>query len=1440
MTAKESATTTPRARRRPRALRYGLLGIAALVALVALLMLGLATPPGRAALAGIVERAASANGLTVAIGQLSGWPPFSFGADRIVVSDQDGPFAEVDNLRADLRVAALLRGRVAVSGITAGRLALTRQPRYTAPPSEETFPLAVERFAVARIELGAAIAGRAAVLTADGAFAQTADGGLDVKVSGARTDGTQGLLVAAIQRERRGAPLAVDARLEEAANGILASLLGQPAGPGYRLDARTAITGDTVGGTATLASTGRAQFAGRFTWSPVAGARRLQLTGAGDLAELVPADYADLLSGRIAADLDVDWTAAATGQALPNIVIRRGALRTASVAAEASGTLSGATADLALQLRIAKPGGGAIALPGVPARLATATLNAKVTHAGDALRLDVAGRVDGLHVAESAIPRADLVLSVTSAARDPFAGGKLPYTLRAEAAAIDTPAGRIPARGGAALLLTAEGTFDTATALADTRATLAIEGGRTTFAGTLGGESVRGDATANFPDLRPLARFAGIPLSGALDAAARGTFHSRAGANLDVRGSTTNLGTGDPTVARLLAGKTQFAGIVTRQPDGTLAIAKLAVDGAVLKATGRAALGAATIDVALEGRLANLRLLADAASGAAVFAVNATGARDGPTIDATVKVDQGTLAGRPLDKASAHVQGKPSATGWAGTVALDGNYSGQRMVGSAAAVLDRATGLPGLSRIDLAVGPNRITGALQRTAQGPLSGMLDVAAPDLATLAALALVEATGAVNAKVAFAANGARQSLAVKFNGTRVTYATLVAGKLDGDVDIDDAFGTPRIRGNATASALTVGDLTLDSARVGATVEGAVTKFTATAKNSDLELAGSGSYGPAPGGSVLGIATLTGTAYRLPVRLAAPMAIRIDGSKVAIADARLAIGAGTVRIDGAVAPAMNLTLVADKVAAATANIFAPKLGAEGTLSGRATITGQPSTPAIAWQVDGTGVRAAATRSAGLPALAIAAKGAATLTGTTVEAKITGAGGLAFSVAGTVPFAGSGLALRAEGTAPLALLPLGSSRELRLAGTARFDVSASGALAAPALSGMAELVDATIVDVESGFGVAGAQGRITFDGRQAILRQLTGRLAQGGQIVVGGTIDVVTDGLPAALTVRVENGRYADGRVINARFDADLTLNGPLLGNGTIGGTLTLGRTEIQLPEKLSGARTAIDVRHINTAPGFKSPLPRPQAAGSGGKSGGGSSLRLALAVDNTRGIFVRGFGVDAEFDGSVRVAGTLGDPRATGDFDMRRGRIEILGKRFNLTSGTLTFAGDLIPIVEFMATTATASATVTVSVTGRADDPTIRFSSNPDLPQEEVLSRILFERSVGSLSPLQAAQLIDALAQFTGIGGSGGLFGRIRQATGLDDLDVRQNAGGGTTIGATRSLSDNVRLGVEAGSGTAGRVTIDLELNKNLKARGEAGQDGSGRIGLTYEKEY
>jgi translocation and assembly module TamB len=96
-----------------------------------------------------------------------------------------------------------------------------------------------------------------------------------------------------------------------------------------------------------------------------------------------------------------------------------------------------------------------------------------------------------------------------------------------------------------------------------------------------------------------------------------------------------------------------------------------------------------------------------------------------------------------------------------------------------------------------------------------------------------------------------------------------------------------------------------------------------------------------------------------------------------------------------------------------------------------------------------------------------------------------------------------------------------------------------------------------------------------------------------------------------------------------------------------------------------------------------------------------------------------------------------------------------------------------------------------------------------------------------------LQAAQLVDAVAQLTGAVGSGGVLARIRQATGLDDLDIRQTATGGTAVGVGRRINENLRLGVEAGTDSSGRVVIDLDLTDTLKARGEAGQDGSGRSG-------
>ena len=132
---------------------------------------------------------------------------------------------------------------------------------------------------------------------------------------------------------------------------------------------------------------------------------------------------------------------------------------------------------------------------------------------------------------------------------------------------------------------------------------------------------------------------------------------------------------------------------------------------------------------------------------------------------------------------------------------------------------------------------------------------------------------------------------------------------------------------------------------------------------------------------------------------------------------------------------------------------------------------------------------------------------------------------------------------------------------------------------------------------------------------------------------------------------------------------------------------------------------------------------------------------------------VFVRGRGIDAELGGDLRLTGSSRDPVAVGAFEMRRGRLSVVGQRLDFTRGRLTFGGELTaPDLDFTAETKAAEVTVHIAVTGPANQPKFALSSDPSLPQDEVFSRLLFKKASGGLSPFQALQLAQALAQFSG----------------------------------------------------------------------------------------
>ena len=171
----------------------------------------------------------------------------------------------------------------------------------------------------------------------------------------------------------------------------------------------------------------------------------------------------------------------------------------------------------------------------------------------------------------------------------------------------------------------------------------------------------------------------------------------------------------------------------------------------------------------------------------------------------------------------------------------------------------------------------------------------------------------------------------------------------------------------------------------------------------------------------------------------------------------------------------------------------------------------------------------------------------------------------------------------------------------------------------------------------------------------------------------------------------------------------------------------------------------------------------------------------------------------------------------------------------------GRIGFAGSTIPSLDFAASTSAGSATATILITGPATQPEFDFTSSPSLPDDEILALLVFGRSLSDLSPLQIAQLASAAAELTGVTSGGGLVDQLRKATGIDNLDVRTNEEGETSVGVGKYLNDRTYLGLEQGtSAGSGKATIDLDVGRGIKLRGSASSDGETKGGIFFERDY
>ncbi len=307
-----------------------------------------------------------------------------------------------------------------------------------------------------------------------------------------------------------------------------------------------------------------------------------------------------------------------------------------------------------------------------------------------------------------------------------------------------------------------------------------------------------------------------------------------------------------------------------------------------------------------------------------------------------------------------------------------------------------------------------------------------------------------------------------------------------------------------------------------------------------------------------------------------------------------------------------------------------------------------------------------------------------------------------------------------------------------RIAGIVTGNIIVSGKLSKPELKGSIDLAGIGIDFKNQRFpAVEGSSAAVEFGLDRITLKSLKTTVA-GGTLQGDGSL-AITGGKLGDINLRLRGDHLPLVRddVLILRANADLRLQGPWL-RPTLSGSV--------------GVVDSIFYRDIELLP-IGSPFVGPQAAAlpkiDVPKSEGNSLPEpfrdwvLNVQVGTQEPLLIRGNFATGEVTGKIRIGGTFGEPAPDGVVKIKDFRAALPFSTLSVSSGTATFtpASGFDPILEIRGTAEPRPYRVTVYAYGRASDPQLVLTSNPPLPENEIMTLLATGTTTSGLEDPQAA---------------------------------------------------------------------------------------------------
>ncbi len=1450
-------------------IRYALRGllIAGLLLVLTIMCLFVLaqTPTGKRFITTQVSSALSTPESGIQIEGLDGWLPVSMRLDRLSLADRDGVWLEAEGILAAWSPLSLFRGRLQIDVVQAERLHLTRLPvaaddadevetddtPFRLPELPDTLPvITLDTLSVPEIILEAPVLGEAARFQLDGSLTASQDGRhADLTFDIQRLDQATAFLTLTSVLSLDPPALAVD--LDAAETGeLLARLTGHDTAG----DLDFALSGngplDDWSGTLDLQAGGLGRTNAALTLALV-DEPRLGIDMTAHPAEgWLPANMQPLIEAGLGLKI------AATQTRAQAISIEQLDLKSDGFGLTSAGQVDFNSGDLVYEATLEAPDLTPLsplfdtALQGG----ASAELQLEGTIEQPQGKLELHGNelgLDGMKLQE-------LAASLNWAATGLMADDDTAIIVTTEGTAAgltipDTPLPDDRATWQAALDVPLEGSIEIRDAEIETAGAILQTGGQ------IDPQTLIGDLqlALKAPTLSSLVMDFGVAIDGdALIEAAVTTTEGAQTIDVDLKAAINDLANLPDGAKELVGRRLDLTTSVALAEQRDLDIRDLVLEGDGIRLGGNLALNleSQAVDGEIKASVPALAPLSDLIgqpiTGALDLETTIGGALDAPTAEIRLASERIDIADDSLESLLLTLSGNQLATAPEGklaldlvarslplTLALDYRLENTQLALSDIRLIAPETALGGALAVDLD----------KTLIDGALGGTIT----DLAALESLHQQPLQGALKLDGILTHDAARQNadIALSLERLQGDFGQVNALKVNGS--LEDLLGKPSVSATTDVTGFRQGETTIDrltlqsdgdlgQLRLDLDMDGTTIQPLTLAATGDLSLTD---------GLMLKLGRLDGAFAGESIALAKPLTFEQAGDRLSLADLDLRLGAATLTgaLDIDPARADGRIDLAGLPLAWLERFDGPVI--DGAAQASINLAGSGQDPAIDIAIDVNDINANDLTDKEIPEADIVMRAAleagkfggqltATgLTETPIEASI--ALPVTLSLA---PFAldmPEDGALEGDIEAVVQLSHIGDILALDqqiLRGRLAADVTLGGTLAAPVIDGPITLENGGYENDQTGTVLRDLTLDAGTSKERVTINTLAGLIGEEGTLGAEGWMSLDAEQhLPFSFTVTLEQAEVLATDDMEAILSGDIALLGDMSAP-VIEGDLTVNRAEIFLPDSGGPSLPDIDIEEIgngivNTAREKEEQAPAVDP-------------KLAMAIDLPNKIYVRGRGLESEWLGNLDVTGTTSAPRVTGDLEVKTGYFDFIEKRFEIDEGVITFNGASPPdpTVAIEASTTEDDFTAIIKITGTTSDPDLTLESEPTLPEDEVLARLLFDRELSEIGVVEAGKLALAINKLRSGGGGGfDAFGEIRDALNIDTLDVVSDDEGDSKVKAGKYLSDEVYFEVERGSAEeSGRARVEIEIHPNVSIEADTGEDANGGVGLKWRFNY